>query len=251
MRRYYKISWIFDTISCHLQASEFAKCVLCRPGPRCMGAQLTTIPRLPSRIRRGLTRRPHSPPLIFGVAEDEGRGMRTASLSLAVPCGNFCFWLWVRRSEGLSPMQLDPGRSPAREGQETRDKVPLKLKASAQMSPYFILQRCSVNCVVCRLVVLLKLWACLDLNWDSRSKFFWVRRTHLTIFSGCICTHCSQEVGAYARYLIRCFICPYLLFVPAHLHVYVHNHALWYTGHLAKSTSHSHRYSKTYTIYSI
>jgi len=37
--------------------------------------------------------------------------------------------------------------------------------------------------------------------WDFSSKFFRVRCTYWTIFSGCIYTHCSQEVGAYANVL--------------------------------------------------
>ena len=74
-------------------------------------------------------------------------------------------------SEGSA--HLDPGRSPYSKGQGpnplqegTRDpgQSALKLKASAQISPYFVLQRCSVMLYV---VVLLKLWAyCLGLNWD-------------------------------------------------------------------------------------
>ena len=65
------------------------------------------------------------------------------------------------------------------------------------MSPFILycssLLRCSAV-----LYLYFKLWAySLGLNWDFRSKFFWVRHTNWTVFSCCIRTHCSQEVGAY------------------------------------------------------
>jgi len=65
------------------------------------------------------------------------------------------------------------------------------------------------RCVVYSLgYVLLKLWAyCLCLNWDFRSQFFWVRRTHWTISSGCIrirfsvIQHVSSKVRHFSIFL--------------------------------------------------
>ena len=73
----------------------------------------------------------------------------------------------------------------------------------AQISPYFVRlagQSSEMQCRLCCIVVSYfsssELTACLDLNWNFRPKFFWVRRTQWTIFSRCFRIHCCQEVGA-------------------------------------------------------
>ena len=53
-----------------------------------------------------------------------------------------------------SPVRGHGTKSPATVAQGTRDKTPLELKSSAQMTSYFVLQRCSVLLYI---VVLLKL----------------------------------------------------------------------------------------------
>jgi len=130
---------------------------------------------------------------------------------------DFCFWLCVHTS-GLAPSWVQneaPSKgqwpSPLQEGSGNSEKVPLKPRLLRKCH-HILYCRDAALCCNLYVVVLLKLWAyCLGLNWNFKSKFFWVRGTHWTIFSECIRTFAPFAPWNILMLSSLCFTCTQMM----------------------------------------